>query len=161
MFRYNTISPTPWKNRIAVSETGRWGGTGGGVGGQKRCGFRGRCRAWGGYHSSVQSSRRGVAQPGRAPGSGPGGRWFESTRPDQIPGRTRPSHLTVHLGPHSDPGVALRCSLPPCFDQLAVRRLNDLLGPYREVWWFAITSSTNATGPIVNEHRLNANLAVR
>ena len=27
---------------------------------------------------------RGVAQPGRAPGSGPGGRWFESTRPDQI-----------------------------------------------------------------------------
>jgi hypothetical protein len=26
---------------------------------------------------------RGVAQPGRAPGSGPGGRWFESTRPDQ------------------------------------------------------------------------------
>ena len=27
---------------------------------------------------------RGVAQPGRAPGSGPGGRWFESTRPDQL-----------------------------------------------------------------------------
>jgi hypothetical protein len=26
--------------------------------------------------------RRGVAQPGRAPGSGPGGRWFKSTRPD-------------------------------------------------------------------------------
>ncbi len=27
---------------------------------------------------------RGVAQPGRALGSGPRGRWFESTRPDQI-----------------------------------------------------------------------------
>ena len=27
---------------------------------------------------------RGVAQPGRAPGSGPGGRWFESTRPDHL-----------------------------------------------------------------------------
>ena len=27
---------------------------------------------------------RGVAQPGRAPGSGPGGRWFESTRPDHF-----------------------------------------------------------------------------
>ena len=27
---------------------------------------------------------RGVAQPGRALGSGPRGRWFESTRPDQL-----------------------------------------------------------------------------
>ncbi len=43
------------------------------------------------WYALVQGSRkrlhwknRGVAQPGRAPGSGPGGRWFESTRPDQI-----------------------------------------------------------------------------
>src|SRR5262245_13198362 len=28
---------------------------------------------------------RGVAQPGRALGSGPRGRWFKSTRPDHIP----------------------------------------------------------------------------
>ena len=28
---------------------------------------------------------RGVAQPGRASGSGPEGRWFESSRPDQNP----------------------------------------------------------------------------
>ena len=32
---------------------------------------------------SVRS--RGVAQPGRAPGSGPGGRRFESSRPDHFP----------------------------------------------------------------------------
>src|SRR5208337_1658769 len=30
-----------------------------------------------------QSERRGVAQPGRAPGSGPGGRRFKSSLPDQ------------------------------------------------------------------------------
>ena len=29
-------------------------------------------------------SRRGVAQPGRAPGSGPGGRRFKSSLPDQL-----------------------------------------------------------------------------
>ena len=29
--------------------------------------------------------RRGVAQPGRAPGSGPGGRRFESSLPDHLP----------------------------------------------------------------------------
>ena len=29
--------------------------------------------------------RRGVAQPGRAPGSGPGGRRFKSSLPDQLP----------------------------------------------------------------------------
>src|SRR5579859_4997237 len=29
-------------------------------------------------------ARRGVAQPGRAPGSGPGGRRFKSSLPDQI-----------------------------------------------------------------------------
>jgi hypothetical protein len=34
--------------------------------------------------SSLQSPCRGVAQPGRALGSGPRGRWFESTRPDQF-----------------------------------------------------------------------------
>jgi hypothetical protein len=28
--------------------------------------------------------RRGVAQPGRAPGSGPGGRRFKSSLPDQF-----------------------------------------------------------------------------
>jgi hypothetical protein len=31
---------------------------------------------------------RGVAQPGRAPGSGPGGRRFKSSRPDQFPSST-------------------------------------------------------------------------
>src|SRR5437660_8947467 len=30
------------------------------------------------------SARRGVAQPGRAPGSGPGGRRFKSSLPDQL-----------------------------------------------------------------------------
>ena len=30
------------------------------------------------------ASRRGVAQPGRAPGSGPGGRRFKSSLPDQL-----------------------------------------------------------------------------
>jgi hypothetical protein len=30
------------------------------------------------------SSKRGVAQPGRALGSGPRGRWFESNRPDHF-----------------------------------------------------------------------------
>src|ERR1700746_1938908 len=38
---------------------------------------RGACRPYG----AVQ--RRGVAQPGRAPGSGPGGRRFKSSLPDQ------------------------------------------------------------------------------
>ena len=28
---------------------------------------------------------RGVAQPGSAPASGAGGRWFKSSRPDQFP----------------------------------------------------------------------------
>ena len=37
----------------------------------------------GSQHSSVRPSR-GVAQPGRAPGSGPGGRRFKSSRPDQL-----------------------------------------------------------------------------
>ena len=32
---------------------------------------------------TLQLKIRGVAQPGRAPGSGPGGRRFESSRPDQ------------------------------------------------------------------------------
>ena len=36
--------------------------------------------AWNLPHSS-----RGVAQPGRAPGSGPGGRRFKSSLPDQYP----------------------------------------------------------------------------
>src|SRR5690348_11921473 len=33
-------------------------------------------------HCNVPSSCRGVAQPGRAPGSGPGGRRFKSSLPD-------------------------------------------------------------------------------
>src|SRR6478609_175613 len=33
--------------------------------------------------SALDGSRRGVAQPGRAPGSGPGGRRFKSSLPDQ------------------------------------------------------------------------------
>src|SRR5262245_46495495 len=37
---------------------------------------------------------RGVAQPGRALGSGPRGRWFESTRPDHLdPGTSSPDPL--------------------------------------------------------------------
>jgi hypothetical protein len=32
----------------------------------------------------VATFRRGVAQPGRAPGSGPGGRRFKSSLPDQF-----------------------------------------------------------------------------
>src|SRR5215471_7869830 len=39
---------------------------------------RGACRPYG----AVQ--RRGVAQPGRAPGSGPGGRRFKSSLPDHF-----------------------------------------------------------------------------
>ncbi len=35
--------------------------------------------------ASCRYSRRGVAQPGRAPGSGPGGRRFKSSLPDQLP----------------------------------------------------------------------------
>jgi hypothetical protein len=37
---------------------------------------------------SAPRNRRGVAQPGRAPGSGPGGRRFKSSLPDQF--RTEP-----------------------------------------------------------------------
>ena len=37
---------------------------------------------------TIQVARRGVAQPGRAPSSGGGSRWFESSRPDH-------SHLAV------------------------------------------------------------------
>src|SRR5262245_29859926 len=50
------------------------------------CGFDSRLR----HHSpNGQASSRGVAQPGRAPRSGRGGRWFKSTRPDHArrPGR--------------------------------------------------------------------------
>jgi hypothetical protein len=35
------------------------------------------------FPDAVEWVIRGVAQPGRAPGSGPGGRRFESSRPDQ------------------------------------------------------------------------------
>jgi hypothetical protein len=34
-------------------------------------------------HRDFKATNRGVAQPGRAPGSGPGGRRFESSLPDQ------------------------------------------------------------------------------
>jgi hypothetical protein len=34
--------------------------------------------------SALDGSRRGVAQPGRAPGSGPGGRRFKSSLPDHL-----------------------------------------------------------------------------
>ena len=45
------------------------------------------------------TTRRGVAQPGRALGSGPRGRWFESTRPDQfkLEGRDLLGDLTFLL----------------------------------------------------------------
>ena len=38
----------------------------------------------GGGRPTCKSVDRGVAQPGRAPGSGPGGRRFESSLPDQF-----------------------------------------------------------------------------
>jgi hypothetical protein len=41
------------------------------------------CRAVIACGIDVADSRRGVAQPGRAPGSGPGGRRFKSSLPDQ------------------------------------------------------------------------------
>jgi hypothetical protein len=44
------------------------------------CGFESLCCSGGGRHPII---RRGVAQPGRAPGSGPGGRRFKSSLPDQ------------------------------------------------------------------------------
>ncbi len=37
-----------------------------------------------GADSALQPVRRGVAQPGRAPGSGPGGRRFKSSLPDHL-----------------------------------------------------------------------------
>ena len=48
----------------------------------------------------ARSEGRGVAQPGSAPGSGPGGRWFKSNRPDQ----RRSS--TLHVARPSDAPVA-------------------------------------------------------
>src|SRR5262245_32765632 len=38
-----------------------------------------------GRWGTLQAKSRGVAQPGRAPGSGPGGRRFKSSRPDHHP----------------------------------------------------------------------------
>ena len=35
------------------------------------------------WQQALRTHRRGVAQPGRAPGSGPGGRRFKSSLPDQ------------------------------------------------------------------------------
>ena len=37
----------------------------------------------------------------RAPGSGPGGRWFESTRPDQIPQRLTDTPTEIRVQPGS------------------------------------------------------------
>src|ERR1700734_1697719 len=45
------------------------------------CLSRTKLRGWMGLPSCPR--RRGVAQPGRAPGSGPGGRRFKSSLPDQ------------------------------------------------------------------------------
>ena len=47
---------------------------------------------------------RGVAQPGRAPDWGSGGRWFESSRPDQLP----PPTVTVR-NRDEHPVVLARC----------------------------------------------------
>ena len=50
---------------------------------------------------AVGTPSRGVAQPGRALGSGPRGRWFKSTRPDQffkIPRKSAEFSLAVHSG---------------------------------------------------------------
>src|SRR4051812_6518878 len=41
-------------------------------------------RAWRGFSFVTFQHSRGVAQPGRAPGSGPGGRRFKSSLPDQL-----------------------------------------------------------------------------
>ena len=35
-------------------------------------------------YSKIISTGRGVAQPGSAPASGAGGRWFKSSRPDHV-----------------------------------------------------------------------------
>src|SRR5262245_6197792 len=44
--------------------------------------------------SALDGSRRGVAQPGRAPGSGPGGQRFKSSLPDHLfSSRYAPSKL--------------------------------------------------------------------
>jgi hypothetical protein len=42
-------------------------------------------------------SSRGVAQPGRALGSGPRGRWFESNRPDQFSSKEREQSFALAL----------------------------------------------------------------
>jgi hypothetical protein len=36
------------------------------------------------FFKSLRGSSRDVAQPGRAPRSGRGGRWFKSSRPDHV-----------------------------------------------------------------------------
>src|ERR1700722_8019420 len=41
-------------------------------------------RGWMAFPVAARSACRGVAQPGRAPGSGPGGRRFKSSLPDQF-----------------------------------------------------------------------------
>ena len=51
----------------------------------------------------VHALSRGVAQPGRALGSGPRGRWFESTRPDQF-SQVFPKTTYAEFGPR---GVGL------------------------------------------------------
>ncbi len=50
---------------------------------------------------------RDVAQPGRAPGSGPGGRWFKSSRPDHSIAPLRPRAASgPAVPPRADPGRA-------------------------------------------------------
>src|SRR6266850_6838132 len=46
---------------------------------------------------------RGVAQPGRASGSGPEGRWFESSRPDFPSGKKRLLRAIAALGRIREP----------------------------------------------------------
>src|SRR5581483_10449217 len=65
----------------------------------------------------------------RAPGSGPGGRWFESTRPDQIPQRLSDTkRLYANYGGSPDPSLSTEHlhSLPVIFGSTHLR---GQLGP--------------------------------
>ena len=87
---------------------------------------------------------RGVAQPGRAPGSGPGGPEFESPRPDQIPSivyrrraQKQPTHLPTHI------------ALP---DESKVRILRS--------WQRALTSLSVPANPFSSARTLLGNLSI-
>src|SRR4051812_36441220 len=81
-------------------------------------------RAWRGLSFVSFQHSRGVAQPGRAPGSGPGGRRFKSSLPDQLSlfqsCRHNPPTQAVcgalHFGFHEQRGIVRLSGPPPyCF----------------------------------------------